>query len=191
MLFAQADGLADKLRENWIVGAIGVGLLLALVVLYRIATSRPKRHADPEQGLREDLGAYPPPPAAVGPRRLIVDGIPARLRLVVLAPPGKQHDPPAPDDVPELLDDVVRGLGGVVQADRPRIKVWPAQLSAAGFAPTFHRLVESPDAGAKASRWVKLAGPARAGERPVLLGLALLADQPCKLGDVHVEPTEW
>ena len=101
-----------------------------------------------------------------------MNGEPVRVRLVVVAPTGKQQDPITPDDVPELLDDVVRGLGGFVKADKPRVRVWPPQLSVAGFAPTFHRLVESPDAGKQSSRWVKLAGPARTGKRPILLGLA-------------------
>jgi hypothetical protein len=191
MLWAQADGLPDAVRDNWVLGAIGAGVLIALAVLYRIATSRKKPHPDLEKGLREDLAGYPPPPAATGPRRLRVNGIPARLRLVVVAPPGKQHDPVAPDDVPALLDDMLRGLGGFVKADKPRIKVWPPQLSVAGFAPTFHRLVESPDRESQTSRWVKLAGPARTRKRPVLLGLALLADEPCDFGDIHVETQEW
>jgi len=191
MLWAQADGLADKARDNWVYAAIGAGLLVALAVLYRIATGRKKPPPDLEKGLREDLAGYPPPPAATGPRRLSVSGVPVRLRLVVVAPPGKQHDAVTADDVPDLLDDVVRGLGGFVRTDKPRVNVWPPQLSTAGFAPTFHRLVESPDRDGQASRWVKLAGPARTGKRSILLGLALLADEPCKLGDIHVETTEW
>jgi hypothetical protein len=191
MLWAQADGLADQVRDYWVYAAVGAGVLVALVVLYRIATGRQKKHPDLEKSLREDLASYPPPPTAAGPRRLSVNGVPVRVRLVVMAPTGKQQTAILPDDVPDLLDDVLRGLGGFVKSDRPRIKVWPPQLSVAGFAPTFHRLVESPDREGTASRWVKLAGPARTGKRPVLLGLALWADEPCKLGDVHVETTEW
>ena len=93
--------------------------------------------------------------------------------------------------MPELLDDVLRGLGRFVAADKPRVRVWPPQLSVAGFAPTFHRLVGVAGRRPGASRWVKLAGPARTGKRPILLGLAVLADEPVKLGDVQVETTEW
>jgi hypothetical protein len=191
MLLAQADGLADKLKDNWIVAAIGLGVLVALAVLYRIATSRPKRHPDPERGLREDLASYPPPPAAAGSERLTVDGVPVRVRLVVVAPVGRLQEATSPAHVPGLLDDVLRGLGRFVTTDKPRVKVWPPQLSVAGFAPTFHRLVRSPDPSGRPSRWVKVAGPARAGQRPILLGMALWADEPVKLGEVQVEPTEW
>lgn len=190
MIWAQANDLVEKLANNWVLIAVGVGGLVAALILLRIAAGRKRPHPDLERGLREDLAEYPPPPPASA-RRLTVNGTPARVRLVVVAPTGKHRDPITPDDVPEILDDVFRGLGKFVTADRARVRVWPPQLSVAGFAPTFHRLVESPDAGNKSSRWVKLAGPARTGQRPILLGLAVLADEPVKLGDVHVETTEW
>ena len=189
MIWAQANDLVEKLADNWVLVAIGVGALAAVLILLRIAAGRKRPHPDLERGQRENLAEYPPPPAASG-RRLMVNGTPARVRLVVVAPTGKQQDPITPDDVPEILDDVLHGLGKYVTADRPRVRVWPPQLSVAGFGPTFHRLVASPDAGAQSSRWVKLAGPARTGKRPILLGLAVLADEPLKLGDVQVETTD-
>jgi hypothetical protein len=165
-------------------------VVVAGLVLLRIAAGRKKPHPDLERGLREDLADYPPPPPA-GKSQLTVNGEPVRVRLVVVAPTGKQQDPITPDDVPDLLDDVLRGLGAIVQADRPRVRVWPPQLSMTGFAPTFHRLVVSPDIGVEKSRWVKLAGPVRTGKQPILLGLALLADELVKFGDTPVEATEW
>jgi hypothetical protein len=194
MFWAQVNEALEKAQGDgnlWVYAAAGAAVLIAVVVLLKIATSQKRPHPDLEKGQREDLAEFPPPPATAAGRRLEVNGVPVRLRLVVVAPAGKQQAPVTPDDVPELLDDVLRGLGGFVRADKPRVKVWPPQLSVAGFAPTFHRLVESPDAEGKPSRWVKLAGPARTGKRPILLGLAMLADEPCKLGDVHVETTEW
>ena len=190
MIWAQANDLVEKLTNNWILIAVGVGLLAAALMLWRIAAGRKRPHPDLERGQREDLGEYPPPPP-VTICRLTVNGTPVRVRLIVVAPTGKQQAPITADDVPEVLDDVFRGLGRYVKADKPRVRVWPPQLSVAGFAPTFHRLVAAPDAGSKASRWVKLAGPARTGGRPILLGLAVLAEEPVKLGDVQVETTEW
>jgi hypothetical protein len=189
MLFAQAE-LVDKLKANWIYAAIGLGVLVALFVLFKMASGRKKPHKDIERGQRENLAEFPPPPPA-GAKRLSVNGESARLRLVVISPTGKAQDPIAVDDIPELLDDVLRGLGSFVKADKPRVKVWPTQLSVVGFAPTFHRLIESPDAGKKSSRWVKLAGPVKAGGRPILLGLALLTDDATKIGDVNVDTSEW
>jgi hypothetical protein len=190
MIWAQANDLVETVTNNWVPIAVGAGVLTALLILWRIAAGRKRPHPDLERGLREALAEYPSPPPASA-RRLTVNGTPVRLRLVVVAPTGRQQAPISPDDVPEILDDVFRGLGRYVTADKPRVRVWPPQLSVAGFGPTFHRLVESPDAGSTLSRWVKLAGPARTGKRPILLGLAVLADDPVKLGDVQVETTEW
>lgn len=190
MLWAQAE-IIDKLQNNWIGIAVGAGALFAVIVLLKMAAGGKKKFPDLEKALRENLAAYPPPPA-IGPRRLNVDHLSARVRLVVVSPTGAAHDPISPNEVPELLDDVIRGLGEVVRNDKPRLKIWPTQLSSKGFAPTFHRLVASPDTGVKElSRWIKLAGLARAGQRPILLGLALLADQPCKLGELRVEQKDW
>lgn len=190
MVWAQANDLAAAAADHWVLLCVGAGVLVAAVVLVRIATGRKRPPPDLERGLREAPAEYPPPPPVSVPR-LTVNGTPARVRLVVVAPTGKQQAAITPDDVPDLLDDIHRGLGAYMKADRPRVRVWPPQLSVAGFAPTFHRLVASPDAGRDRSRWVKLAGPARTGKRPVLLGLVLLADEPVKLGDVVVETTEW
>src|SRR5690242_475662 len=124
MVWAQANDLADTVANNWVLIAVGAGALVAALVLLRIATSRKRPHPDLERGQRENLAEYPPPPPVSG-RRLSVNGTPARVRLVVVAPAGKQHDPIGPDDIPDILDDVLRGLGSFVKADKPRVRVWP------------------------------------------------------------------
>ena len=126
MLWAQAE-IIDKIKANWMLAAIALGMLFALFVLFKIAAGRKKRHPDLERGQREDLAEYPPPPPA-GAKRSSANGMPVRLRLVVVSPTGKAHQPISPDDVPDLLDDVLRGLGGFVRTDKPRVKIWPTQL---------------------------------------------------------------
>lgn len=167
----------------WLYALAGLAAVLVLYVAVRTTRRRQRRHPDLESGQREDLAEYPPAPEGAG--TLDVSGIPVRLRLVVVAPTASTAGITA-DDVPELLENVLRGLGSLVSADKPRVKVWPTPLSVTGFAPTFHRLVASPD-----NRWIKLAGPARTRRGPILLGLALYADEPSNLGDIVVEPTEW
>ncbi|MSR51739.1 MAG: hypothetical protein EXS09_00425 [Gemmataceae bacterium] len=193
MFFAQVNEQLEKAKGDpnlWIYVAAGVGVLVALFVLFKIATGRKKKHPDLERGQREDLAEYPPPPPP-GSKRLTAKGEPVRVRLIVICPTGKAQDPISMDEVPELLDEVLRNLGIFIKTDKPRVKIWPTQLSVAGFAPTFHRLVVSPDAGKKSSRWIKVAGPAKAGGRPILLGMALLTDDPCKMGDIHVQISDW
>src|SRR5262249_22619855 len=73
-----------------LVKYVGIGCgVLAVLFMLMLMFRRKKKH-DPEGGLGEDLGEYPPPPKA-GKRRLLVQGNPMRLRLVVVAPVGKKE----------------------------------------------------------------------------------------------------
>jgi hypothetical protein len=171
------------------IGA-GVGglvlLLLFLSLLFRKSKPAPVRRPS----LREDLIDYPPAPPR--PRAgLSFDGIPVRLRLVVVCPTGAAGDRIQTDDLAELLDEILYGLGSLLQTDKPRVKVWPPQLSATGFAPTFYREVQSPDPFGEKSHWILAAGPARAAGKPLLLGLALYADFPVKMGQMTLQGREW
>ena len=131
--------------------------------------------------------SYPPAPSGKRHYQLSVDGVPVRLRLVAVAPVGKRPV----GKVDSVLEQVLRGLGEVSIDDKPRIRVWPPQLSSKGFAPTFFRLTHRPEPEGKPSRWILLAGPARAGSMPVLLGLACQADKPSTLGLVTVDELQW
>jgi hypothetical protein len=169
-------------------GAIAVGILLLLVILIFLM-SRGKKRVNPESGLDEDLSEYPPAPGKAGSRRLTVHGRPVRLRLVVVGPVGKRNI--AESGVEALLEEVLRGLGQIAQQDKPRIKIWPPQLSQQGFAPTFFRKTQCPDRAGKPSHWLLAAGPARAGGRPVLLGLAMWADDKGPMEQKILTETEW
>ncbi|MGH7168842.1 MAG: hypothetical protein ACRELG_01000 [Gemmataceae bacterium] len=164
----------------------GALLLLLLLILWLRRGRRPS--VDPEAGLIENLGEYPA--AGPGPRRLLLHGDPVRLRLVVLAPMGKRSLP-ANGAVEPLLDQVLRGLGDIARQDRPRIRLWPPQLSSQGFAPTFFRLSRRPEQAGKPSPWMLAAGPVRAGGQQFLLGLALCADGPTDLGNLSLQANEW
>src|SRR5262249_55514705 len=129
-----------------IVAVLAVGLVL--VALSR-AFRREGAHPALQSGLREGLAEDPPAPPPAGPRPLPLAGIAARVRLVVLAPAGNQAEAIEASAAEALLDQVLHGLGGVARVDKPRVRVWPAQLSSQGFAPTFHRVVAKPDAEGK------------------------------------------
>ncbi len=116
-------------------------------------------------------------------------GQPGRLRLVVVAPTGKKTIETG--DVERLLNQVVRGLGDIVRQDKPRVRIWPAQLSVPGFAPTFHRLTRRPEPPGRPSQWVLMAGPAQVEGQQILLGLAIHADQANKWEQLTLKPLEW
>lgn len=165
-------------------GAAGVTLLLlVMIVVFR----RRKVKAPAEAGLAEDLATLPAPPRGPRPHVLTVRGVPVRLRLVVVAPAGKAEV----GKIDTVLQQVYRGLGEVELADRPRLRVWPPQLAKTGFAPAFFRNARRPTPEGAPSRWVLLAGPARAGGKTVLLGLAAEADEEHDLGTIVMDEADW
>jgi hypothetical protein len=176
---------------------LGVVALVVLVIVLlflrgvlRALFGGGKKGPDLEKGLRENLAEYPPPPGKPGPRRVVIDGQPARMRLVVIAPMGKAASIDA-SKAEQLLEHVNRGLGDFVAKDKPRVKIWPPQLSIDGFRNTFHRLTRKPEPEGKPTRWVLLAGQARVGKQFILLGMALLTDQTNSLGPIMMEPDHW
>jgi hypothetical protein len=175
-----AKGLLSNPLVLGVVGLILLGvLLLAYQMLFR-------KRSDPDAHLRERVADFPPPPA-LGSHQLVFDGVPVRVRLVVVAPIGRSEL--ANDDVPGLLDAVCKGLAAVVKADKPRVRVWPPQLSKDGFTWTFKRVIVPDTEGT--SEWLRPAGPVKAGARPILLGLALWADEANDKGHVVVKEANW
>ncbi len=179
---------------GWLLVA-GVVALIALLVLWLLLRGllgkgkRRRRVADAT--LTEDLSTYPPPPALWGDQRLTVYDLPVRLRLVVAAPLGLEGGEVWENQIEWLLDQAAPGLGAMVRADRPRVRVWPAQMSKEGFAAAFRRHTLLPDDRVP-SRWVLLTGRALIARRPVALGLVFLANQDNTLGRITLDqPHEW
>ena len=167
------------------LGVVGIGAFLVLLILF--AMLRRGKTVEPEASLEEDLSTLPPAPKGQRHYQLYVMNQPVRLRLIVIAPVGKK----TVGKVDSALEQIFRGLGEVSFDDKPRIRIWPAQLSTTGFAPTFFRLTKSPDVEGKPSRFVMLAGPARAGAMPVLLALVVEVEERSKLGKLTMTETQW
>lgn len=178
-----------------ILGGAGLLALIVLLVILRVLWRllfgrRRATREDWKQGLDEDLGSYPDPPQPPGKRRLTLYHIGVRVRLVVMAPPGKENEF-GMEEAEGLIERVLPGLGAIIKRDKPRFRIWPAQISSSGFTNTFYRHVRSPDGDGEPSPWILVAGKAQVGKRPVLLGLALYADELTEHGKVTVDPKEW
>lgn len=169
-------------------GFLLIAGVLLLVLVFAFGVGRRRRIIDPEAGLDEDLTQFPAAPK-IGTHRLRFEGLPVRVRLVVLAG-GKNADLNA-EMAESLLQSVVHGLGVVVAGDKPRVKIWPPQLSQTGFAPKFFRHVRRPEPAGQLSNWILVAGPARAGHKIVLVGLALSASEPSLRGNVSLDEEHW
>jgi hypothetical protein len=190
--------------EAWwgIFAAVG---LLVLFIFFRFLRllfrggSRRKPRRDWVQRLNIDLAQCPMPTKPPQDHVLAVYHMPVRVRLVVIAPAGKEVKVDR-DAVVPLLDRVVPGLGAIIRHDRPEIVVWPPQLSHHGFENTFHRCTPIPRSpGSPAppdedppSRWILVAGNAHVVHSIVLIGLGLWAEETNTIGRVNVEPPrQW
>jgi hypothetical protein len=182
--------------EVWWLIELTVALLLLLLIgmllraLGRALFGRKPKKRDWDKELRIELRKCPLPVRPAGDRRLFVYHLPVRLRLVVVAPRGMESHVDA-IAVERLLDRVLPGLGEIAANDKPRVRVWPAQLSEQGFANTFHRCTLKPEREGEPSRWLLIAGRATAGKQPVLLGLGLWADEAGTVGRMTLEPHQW
>ncbi len=186
--------LGENFEVSAQMGTIAGGAICALLVLFilkKLLFGKKVVHKDLQKGLREKLEEYPAPPRKKSDKAIVVDGIEVRVRLIVIAPIGKDKKTIDADDIPEILDDMLRGLGASAKADMPRMRVWPPQLSVAGFAPTFFRLVESPDEEGKRSSWIRVAGPVKIASHQYLLGMAFWSEEKSKLGMLNLAATEW
>ena len=190
----EVRGLLDV--EVWWLIFLTAALLLLLVIgllmrrLWRALFARRPAPRDWDRDLRIVLDDCPLPVRPPGARALYLYHLPVRLRLVVVAPPGKEAEVDALA-VEKLLDAALPGLGAVAANDRPRIKVWPPQLSHPGFTASFHRCTVKSEAEGEPSRWVLAAGRAMVGRQAVLLGLGLWATEPNTVGRLTLEPHQW
>jgi hypothetical protein len=186
------ESVRDILNGGGWLAVLGVLALLILFILWKLFFSggrKPKAAAEWEKQ-EINLAKCPMPAGSPRGRRLTLYHVPARLRLVVVAPVGRELKVTA-RDVDQVLDKVVAGLGGVILADRPSVHVWPAQLSYQGFANTFHRCTPKPEGEGRPSRWVLVAGRAKVGKQAVLIGLGAWADEAGTLGRKTLEPPDW
>lgn len=182
---------------GWLLVCAVLGLVVLLWLrslgkrLYRALFRRKKRKRYGEKQLRENLALLSEGYTEAGPRQVTVKGIPARLRLVVMAPAGKDVGDLSPEMVDHLLDLIKPGLGEVASYDYPKVHVWPRQYSAGGFPLAFFEHVRVPESKGRRSPWVLLAGTVSLGRQKVHVGLALHADEPNNLRNVTVKNEQW
>jgi len=143
-----------------------------------------------ESGLEEDLSEYPLPRPSTGDRQLRIEGVPCRLRLIALAPAGKA-DEIDEDQIPKMLNQIVPGLGDIFLADKPRVRIWPVQISYEGFAKHFHRNTKKPEEEDEPTPWVIVAGRVKIAKQQVMLGIAALAAKPTTVSRQTYDSHQW
>jgi hypothetical protein len=185
--------LPDGVQQIGWWAILGAGGLIAVLLVWAILSkllSGKKEEEEPEDDLEEDLEEIPPAPPGTGDRKLTIEGVPVRLRLVILAPAGTESKLNA-TSAAKVLDRVVTGLGDIVDQDEPQVRIWPMQYSYEGFANVFHRNTPIPEGEDEPSRWVLVAGRAKIGERQILIGLGLQAIKPTTVGRKTLKSHQW
>lgn len=180
--------LNDPMKRRLVLFAAGlIGLAIVLALLRRIVGlfQRSVPISTTDASLVIELSALPA--AEPGATRLTVYHVPVRLAVVIIAPLGRDSDPPTHSEVPKLLDRIVPGLASVLNHDQTIVKVWPRQLSATGFAPSLMRHVRLPGDRGRGTPWCLIAGRTTFGGGSYAVGLALGADTPNNLGMISVE----
>jgi hypothetical protein len=193
---ALTDALPDSVRPYAlfiVLGIVGIAALFGLIILFFIARlifGRGKGKADKESKLAERLTEYPDLKPSTGDRQLRIEGVPVRMRLVVVAPAGTASEVDM-DDIPDMLERIVPGLGEIYKYDKPRVKVWPTQVSYQGFATFFHRNTLTGAKDGEQTRWAMAAGRVKLCKQQVMLGLALQSVKPNTVGRRTVDSHEW
>src|SRR6516164_3694519 len=131
------EQLPPELQEYWPLLIFVPALLILLPIAWyqrralRALIVRPFRPIKPVPKLDEDLASYPPPALQPSRRRLMVEGVPVRIRLVVVAPAGIGENIEE-KSLKDTLNRVLWGLGVIMEQDQPQVRIWPPQLSSHG-----------------------------------------------------------
>ncbi len=190
------DLLPDDLKAyaTYIVLA-GVAFVAFFVLLFclgilRLLFGGKANQASVEKNCAEDLAEYPDLKSTSGDRQLRAEGTPVRLRLVVMAPAGTASDVDI-DEIPDILEKVVQGLGEICKHDKPRMKIWPTSPSYKGFGTQFHRNMLTGAEEGEQTRWVLVAGRVKVGKKQYMLGVAMQSIKLNTIGRRTIDAHEW
>jgi hypothetical protein len=200
------ESLRDLLdRGGWWV-VLGVAAIVALVWLRSIMLrvievfAKRKRRKKKKRGwhkvavnLKENLKTIGEAQTEMeeGWPRLLVNGLPARLRLVILSLGSRNAGDLTPEMSDRVLDWIKPGLAEVCAADFPRVSVWPPFYSASGFETAVAANVRIPAPEGDRSPWVVVTGRVRMGKALVYVALGLYADEINSLRYVRVKGDQW
>lgn len=191
------DAVQEFLRDGgwWLVlGGVAVialiWLRLTLKRLYRALFHKKKKKKWVSE-LQENLAVISQAYTDPGPKQITVKALPARLRLMIMAPAGKDVGDLEPEMADKLLDWIKPGMGAITSYDHPKVKVWERQYSSGGFPMAFHQHVQIPEGKKRRSNWVLLAGTISMGRQKVHVGMAFHADEPNNIRSVTIKDEQW
>lgn len=183
----KAQVVLDWIMANmaWVIGS--VVLLVVLLVLWKVLRRRKRRPPPPAPDLTIDVTSLCQGSLPIGSPTLEFYHLPVRLAAIVLAPVGRVRRLPPSEQLTEVIDMIVPGLGEVAVAHRPLVRLWPGQVSVRGFANTFFSHAKLPGDRGKGTRWSSVAGMFKIEGQPLMAALVLRTDSPNSLGQVVID----
>lgn len=173
---------------RWACVAVVAALAFFLVLKTMLRRWRSRKNDQSDHELLEHLATYPPaPPLSAGNKALLLYGLSARVRLIVIAPLGLDAGNIHEHEIEQVLNRMVPGLSDRLQADLPRVRLWPMQLSHTGFVAAFRRNTQLPDSEDRTKRWVLVVGKVLRDGSPIAVGLALQSNEENTLGPVVLQ----
>lgn len=125
--FNQLTNLVSKDLLSW--GGLALLVVLLFYVVKKVLALRARKPEPPPPLPSIDVLNLSEAGPPSGPPVLELYHLPVRLAAVLLAPVGRARELPPPQQIPEVLDAVIPGLGKVFVKHRPIVRIWPAQLS--------------------------------------------------------------
>ena len=126
-----------------------------------------------------------------GPRRLAIQGMPARLRMVILSMGTKGGQSLSEDMADRILDWIKHGLAEVASYDYPGVRVWPMFPSADGFATALQAHVPISQAKGMKSNWLLIAGHVQMGRAIIHVGMLLYREEKSSLRFIRIKDERW
>jgi hypothetical protein len=175
--------------------AVLLGLMLLVLSGPRIHRGRKhyvhrhKKHY-PASGSQpqDELAVIGDAMTALGTRQITVNGMPARLRLVIMAPASRKTSALPREAHAELLEAILPGLGEIATFDFPRVETWPDHQARDRFRATLDKSVHFPERSGDSSRWLIVAGETLLLQGPVHWGLGLYTNEPTTYRIIEVPP---
>ena len=201
-LFAQSiDAALERLSEFpllWPYLLLAAGVLVVLLLVRRFLRRGRANRGALTADLTIDVAALAqdrPPgktPAELleGPPRLEFYNLPVRLLAVIIAPVGRLREPPASEDLTDIIDCILPGLDQIAAAHMPAVRIWPRQVSVRGFAHSFFTHVKLPGAEDKKNPWSTVAGLFKVDGQPMMAALVLETNRPNRHGQYIMEREE-
>jgi hypothetical protein len=127
----------------------------------------------------------------LGAKQVMVQGVPGRIRLIVLVPAASVTVVPPEGTHAPVLDAAFPGLSGVTATDFPKVVYWLDPRARDNFRAALAERVKMPEAADEGSRWVLVAGDVAAAAGALHLALAIRTEKPPALRFVEVPASGW